>query len=153
MGEVHSIDEKTAVDVDSPAIVITMTQAVGTDRNMQLQFAVPLGMTPMKLNAYIDKVTSVIDRQNDMGLLRKAKAILAGAEDHLKTNSENQANYLLKCEAEWYQSNRKGPFKMNGAQEAQMRNFKETEITTKEKLIPKYKADIAELEQKINAGV
>jgi len=152
MGDVTNIDEHREVDVDAPAIVITMTQLVGNDRNMQLQFAVPLGMTPAKLNAYIDKVTSVIDRQNNIGVLAKAKLYLAAAEKELLTNTQNQANYLLKCEKDWYSSNRKGPFALNGAQQAQLNNFKETETKHKTEIIPKLRADIAELEAKIAEG-
>ena len=152
MGDVHSIDEAMQVDVDAPAIVITMTQSVGPDRNMQLQFAVPLGMTPMKLNSYIDKVTSVIDRQNDIGVLKKAKLYLEQAERDLKTNTENQANYLLDAEAKWYASGRKGAFALNGTQQAQLRNFKETEVKAKTEIIPKLRENIAELERKIAEG-
>jgi hypothetical protein len=143
-----ALDERVA-----PAVVVSVQAKVGTDRNMNMQFAVPLDMTVKDLNAYMDKITSVMERQNDKGLLEYSKALLAGAEKQLLENIEQRAHFESKCRLDFAISGRRGEFKPTDSQRAQFNNWDTSASNLRDNILPKYKKDIEELERKINEGV
>lgn len=145
--------EQIAEDAAAPAVVVRVGAQVGQNRSVDMQFAVPLDMTVKDLNAYMDKITSVMDRQNNKGLLEVARASLEAAKKQLMTNLEQRATYESKCRVDFITSNRKGDFKATESQRAQLGNFDSTTRNLKENIIPKFEKDIEELERKINEGV
>lgn len=136
-----------------PGVIFRVSQQVGQNRQMEMQFAIPLDMTPKDLNRYIDKCTAVLERQNEIGILNVTKATLAQAKAQLQANREQRANYESKCRLEWVVSNRKGDFRPTESQKAQLTNWDTTTANLMENLIPKYEKDISELERRINEGV
>jgi exonuclease VII large subunit len=145
--------EQITEDQAAPAVVVRVAAQVGQNRSVDMQFAVPLDMTLQDVNAYMDKITSVMDRQNNKGLLEVAKASLEAAKKQLMTNLEQRTNYYNKCEDDFTLSNRKGTFRATESQRAQLGNFDSTTRNLKENIIPKFEKDIEELERKINEGV
>ena len=144
--------EQIAEDA-APAVVVRVAAQVGQNRSVDMQFGVPLDMTVKDLNAYMDKITSVMDRQNNKGLLEVAKASLEAAKKQLQTNQEQRSSYEAKCRNDFNLSNRRGDFKATESQRAQFGNFDGTTRNLKENIIPKFERDIEELERKINEGV
>lgn len=145
--------EQMIEDQAAPAVVVRVAAQVGQNRSVDMQFAVPLDMTVRDLNQYMDKITSVMDRQNNKGLLEVARASLAAAHKQLATNEEQRAQFESKCRLDFVVSNRRGDFKATAAQQAQFGNFDVTSDNLRKNVIPKFEKDIAELEQKINEGV
>lgn len=144
--------EQIAEDA-TPAVVVRVAAQVGQNRSVEMQFGVPLDMNLPDLNAYMDKITSVMDRQNNKGLLEVAKASLAAAKKQLLTNAEQRGHLESKYQFEWSVSSRRGDFKPSTAQAAQLNNFDTTSANLRENVIPKFERDIEELERKINEGV
>jgi hypothetical protein len=144
--------EQISEDMAAPAVVVRVAAQVGQNRSVDMQFAVPLEMTVKDLNAYMDKVTSVMDRQNNKGLLEVARASLEAAKKQLATNSEQRGAYEAKCRDDFNLSNRRGDFKVTESQRAQLGNFDGTTRNLKENIIPKFERDIEELERKIAEG-
>ena len=142
-----------SLDDAAPAVVVRVAAQVGQNRSVEMQFGVPLDMTVADLNKYMDKITSVMDRQNNKGLLEVAKASLEAANKQLMTNMEQRSAYELRCQTEFSLSNRRGDFKPTESQRAQLGNFTSTTRNLKETIIPKFERDIEELERKINEGV
>lgn len=136
-----------------PGIVVSVNSQVGHSRSVSIQFACPLDMTPKDLNRYIDKVTAVMDRQNNIGLLAVARANLEAAKKEIIKSREHRANFESKARQDWVISGRKGDFRPTASQQAQLNNFDTTEKNSRENLIPKFEKDIAELEQLINEGI
>jgi hypothetical protein len=120
---------------------------------MEMQFACPLDMTPRDLNLYIDKVTSVIERQNNIGILLVTRATLAQAKAQLQANREQRANFESQCRLEFSVSGRRGDWRPTTSQQAQLGNWDNTSKNLIENLIPKYEADVADLKRKIDEGV
>ena len=145
--------EQIAEDGAAPAVVVRVAAQVGQNRSVDMQFAVPLDMTVPDLNAYMDKITSVMDRQNNKGLLEVTKLSLEAAKKQLATNGEQRGNFDAKCRTDFVLGNRKGDFKPTEAQRAQYANFDTTSANLRENIIPKFERDIEELERKINEGV
>lgn len=136
-----------------PGIILRISAQVGHSRSMEVQFACPLDMTPKDLNRYIDKVTAVLNRQNDIGLLAVARANLSHARKEVLTNQENRANYESKCRLEYSVSGRRGDFRATESQNAQLRNWDTNIQNLRENLIPKFEKEISDLERQIDEGV
>ena len=146
-------EQNGKTDMGVPAIVINLTSQVGSNHTMSMQFGAPLDMTTKDLNAYIDKARSVMERQNNISLLEKAKMVLEDAEKQLITNREQRANAEFGYVKQWHDTQRKGDFKPTESQRAQLGNWDKTIKNLHEELIPKFKFQIDELEKKISAGV
>jgi hypothetical protein len=144
--------EQIAEDA-APAVVVRVTAQVGQNRTVDMQFGVPLNMTLPDLNAYMDKITSVMDRQNDKGMLEVAKATLEASKKQLAVNQEQRAHFEAKCRNDFHVSNRRGDYKPTESQRTQLNNFDVTSINLRDNIIPKFTRDIEELERKINEGV
>jgi hypothetical protein len=145
--------EQIAAEQAAPAVVVRVSAQVGQNRSMEMQYAVPLSMTVADLNTYMDKITSIMDRQNNKGLLEVARASLEAAKKQLATNQEQRGQFEAKCRNDFNLSNRRGDFKATESQRAQFGNFDVTSNNLRENVIPKFEKDIAELERKINEGV
>ena len=139
-------------DKAAPAFVFRIGSQTGQNKTMEVSFGVPSDMTPQDLNGYVDKVMGVIDRQNDKGLLEVARLNLEGAEKQLMTNEEQKANALAGYHLEWAASQRRGDFKTNGQQSAQLSNWDKNSKHLREEIIPKFRKAITELENKINGA-
>lgn len=141
------------VDVKDLAIGIQVSAQVGPNRTITMTLGAPLSMSPADLNAYVDKIMGVADRQNDKGILETVRATLAKAEKDIITNQEQRGSLHNKFELEWAKGNRRGDFKPTDSQQAQLNNYSQTIVNLKENVIPKLQSQIAELEAKIAAGV
>jgi hypothetical protein len=151
--EVAKTNGHTAVSEAVPGIILRISAQVGHSRSMEVQFACPLDMTPKDLNQYIDKVTAVLNRQNDIGLLAVARANLVHAKKEITTNQEHRAEFESRCRLDWNVSGRRGEFKPTESQRAQLKNWDTNIQNYRENLIPKFEKEIAELERQINEGV
>lgn len=145
--------EQMVEDHAAPAVVVRVAAQVGQNRSVDMQFAVPLDMTVKDLNAYMDKITSIMDRQNNKGLLEVARASLEAAKKQLATNEEQRSHYEQTCQNDFALSNRRGEFKATTSQQAQIGNFTTTSRNLRENIIPKFERDISDLVGKITLGV
>ena len=136
-------------DTAAPAFVIRVAAQVGRDRTIEMTFGAPMDMTAKDLHGYTDKVMSVIERQNNKGLLRECELALEGHTKNLTTNLEQKATLESKYRLDFEISGRKGEFKAAGNQKAQLDNFDSTSKNLREVVIPKLKRDIEELKRKI----
>ena len=137
-----------ALDVTAPAIVVRMTIPP-----MEVQFAVPLDMTLPELNRYVDKVTSIAERQRCRAQLETEKLNLETAMKNLAALVSNRSMYEVQAEQSWVDRGRKGAWKADGAQSAALRNYEKDEHRFRDEVIPHTKKIIEELEAKINKDV
>jgi hypothetical protein len=137
------------VDTKDLAIGININGQVGPNRTISLTLGVPMSMTLPDLNGFMDKCMSVIDRQNDKGILDQLRLGLEGAEKDLATNRLQRSHYEAKCANDWNITNRKGEFKPTESQRVQLTNFDTTAKELRENRIPKLKKEITDLEQKL----
>ena len=153
----HDILHDPKLNEETPrgpvAIVISISVGCGPNRQMQMQFGVPLDMTPKELNRYVDKAMGIADRQSLIGALDRAKLDLEGAKRQLITQREQKANYVNGQEANWYNSGRKGKFMPAASEQAQIANWDKSIRELQDNRIPKFEQEIAELERTIAAGV
>ena len=153
------MDAKTPVkllqDVEGKdlAIGIQLNAQVGPNRTMTMTLGVPLEVDLPQLNALVDKLMSVTERQNDKGILEQTKLTLDKAEKDIATNLEHRAAFAANSELEWIASGRQGPFKPSKSQSAQMGNWDQTIRNLKDNVVPKLRRDIEQLEARIAAGV
>lgn len=140
-------------DKSAPAFVIRTAAQVGRDRTIELTFGAPMDMTPRDLHAYTDKAMSIIERQNNKGLLREYELRLEAANDQLRTNIEQQAAAESKYRLDFDVGNRRGEWKPTGQQAAELRNFGKTQHDLRDVTIPKIKREIEDLKRKINEDV
>ena len=136
-------------DKSAPAFVVRAAAQVGRDRNIEITFGIPMDMTPADMHQYTDKVMSVIERQNNKGLLRECEMALEGHTKNLATNIEQKAQLESKYRLDFEVSGRRGEFKVAGAQKSQLDNFDNTSKNLREVVIPKLKRDIEDLKRKI----
>lgn len=136
------------VDGAAPAIQVKTARQVG-NQLMEMVFMAPLDMNLKDLNAYVDKVTSVMDRQGDKAALEAEQMALAAAEKNLVTNVTQLADAQSRAQTDWEITNRKGPFKATDSQKKQFENFERTSIHLRTAVIPKHKQNIEELKRKI----
>ena len=141
------------VDVSDLAIGIQVSAQVGPNRTISMTLGAPMAMDLPALNAYVDKIMAVADRQNDKGLLETMKATLAQAEKDILTNQEQHAALNGKFELDWTVSRRKGDFTPSASQAAQLNNYLATVRNLKDNVIPKLRKQVTDLESKIAAGV
>ena len=139
------------VDKTAPALFVKTAQQVGT-RMMEMSFAVPLDMTPADLNAYVDKVTSVMDRQGDKAALEQEVVALKNAEMQLRTNADQLANQQQRDATDWDISNKRGDFRPTESQRKQYENWQKNSIHLRETIIPRHRKNIEALEQRINGN-
>ena len=153
------MDAKTPVkllqDVEGKdlAIGIQLNAQVGPNRTMTMTLGVPLEVDLPQLNALVDKLMSVTERQNDKGILEQTRLTLASAEKDIQTNLQHKSSFAAKSELDWIASGRQGPFKPSKSQAAQMDNWDKTIGNLKDNVIPKLRRDIEQLEARIAAGV
>ena len=139
-------------DKSAPAFVVRTAAQVGRDRNIEITFGIPMDMTPADMHKYTDKVMSVIERQNNKGLLRECEMALEGHTKNLATNIEQKAQLESKYRLDheiMSSRGRRGEFKLTVAQESQLSNFDNTSKNLREVVIPKLKRDIEDLKRKI----
>ena len=141
------------VDVSELAIGISVNAQIGPNRTISMTLGAPMAMTLADLNAYVDKIMAVADRQNNIGILEQTKLALAAAEKNIHTNREQRATLEGKFMLDWTISKRKGDFVASSAQNAQLNNYDITIRNLKDEVIPKLRRDIMELEHKIAQGV
>lgn len=139
------------VDTTETAIVVRIASQAGP-RAIEMQFGVPLNMNLKQLNEYMDKATSIIDRQIAIGDLRKIQMDLEGAQKALATHLEQRANYESQANLDWEISGRKGGFKPSGSQQAQFANFDKTIHELRDNRIPHFKAEIERLKRETTLG-
>ena len=139
------------VDAKDLAIGIQINGQVGPNRTIMLTLGVPMTMSLPDLNGFMDKAMSVLDRQNDMGIIEALKVELERAEKDIATQRAHRASYIADCGAKWEHSNRKGEFQINGAQQAQVSNFDKSINEIADNRIPKLRKEIADLEKKLGA--
>lgn len=149
MSEGNGKDTDKADVNDDTAIVVRIAGQAGP-RAIEMSFGIPLKMDLIKLNKYMDKVTSVIDRQIAIGDLRRAIADLAGAEKALRTTVEQKAAFESVCAMKWDAEGRKGGWKPYGNQTNQLENWDKTIGELRDNRIPAFKAEIAKLEQAVS---
>lgn len=141
------------VNVDDLAIGIQVSAQVGPNRTISMTLGAPMAMTLGDLNAYVDKIMAVADRQNDKGILEQQKLALAAAEKNVLTNRDQKAALQGKFELDWAISKRKGDFAPSPSQAAQLNNYEATINNLKDNVIPKLRKEIGELEQRIAGGL
>lgn len=141
------------VDAKDLAIGIQISSQVGQNRSITMTLGVPMIMELSELNQFMDKCASVLDRQNDKGLLEVAKLNLEAARKNLVTNIQQRETYYAQQALDHEVRGRKGSFTPSESQRAQLRNFDSTTANLKETVIPKLMRDIEDLERKINEGV
>jgi hypothetical protein len=139
-------------DSAAPAFVFRVASQVGQNKNIELTFGIPMNMTPNDMNGYLDKVMSVIDRQNDKGILEQLKLTLEQAEKTVQTNMEQKAALELKFSRDFSIGGRRGEFKPTSGQQAQLNNFDTTAKELRENRIPQLRKMVSELERKINGA-
>jgi hypothetical protein len=103
----------TGVDAKDLAIGIQINGQVGPNRTIALTLGVPMSMSLPDLNGFMDKCMSVIERQNNMGIIEALKLSLEGAEKDLATHRHHrgdfgqshsqaaQGNRRYRAKAEW----------------------------------------------------
>jgi len=147
------MDAKTpllsGVDAKDLAIGIQVQSQVGPNRHITMTLGVPMSMSLPDLNGFMDKIVSVLDRQNDKGLFEQLKLGLEGAMRDLATNRAHRADYEMKCRNAWEVSNKRGEFKPFGNEKANLENFDKTAKELLEIRIPKLEKEIAEFERKL----
>jgi len=142
----------TAVDTGDLAIGIQINAQVGANRTITMTSGIPIAVTPADLNAYMDKMVAVIDRQNDKGILEQCKLALLAAEKDLITQTEQRAGFESRAEMDFRIANRKGDYRPTESQQKQLANYDQSIRALREDRIPKFKKDIADLEARIAAG-
>jgi hypothetical protein len=147
------MDAKTSlmqgIDAKDLAIGINIEGQVGPNRIVKMTLGVPMTMTLPDLNAFMDKAMSVLDRQNNMGIIEALKLELEKTEKDLAANQLNRADYEAKCMTDWEISNRKGEFRATESQRANLGNFDKTAKELRENRIPRIRKEIAALERKL----
>jgi len=136
------------VDGAAPAIQCRFARQVG-NQAMEMTFMAPLDMKLGDLNAYVDKVTSVMDRQGDKAALDAEEAALDAAEKNLRTNIDQLANAKSAAATDWEISQKRGPVTYTSSQIKQFENFERTSVHLKDVVIPKHRQNIEELKRKI----
>jgi hypothetical protein len=137
------------VDGSAPAIFVRFSAQVGPNSQMELSFGIPLDMTPRDLNAYVDKVASVTDRQHKKGLLAQARLELDNNKKQLLNNTQNRANYEAKQATEWAVRGKRGNWDPSGQERAQIATFQTNDKALREDRIPLLEKQIVELEAEI----
>jgi hypothetical protein len=140
------------VDTKDLAIGIQINGQVGPNRTIVLTLGVPMAMTLPDLNGFMDKCMSVIDRQNDMGILQQLQLQLEGAEKDLATQRSHRADYFADCARKWEESSRKGEFQTTQAQKAQLDNFDRSANEIAQNRIPKLRKEIAEFQRRLDGS-
>lgn len=140
----------TGIDAKDLAIGINIEGQVGPNRIIKLTLGVPMTMTLPDLNGFMDKCMSVIDRQNNMGIIDQLKLSLEGAKKDLATNRLNRADYEAKCAADWERRYKgRGEFRLTESQLTQVNNFDTTATELRENRIPRLEKELADLERKL----
>jgi len=148
MTEENNGELKTVNGADL-AIGIQFSAVVGANRQITLTAGVPITLSPMQINEYVDKMAYVMDRQNWKGELEKLKATLEITEKELITNTQQLDASRARMVEDWERSKKRGPFCKTDAQEksdlTQVKNI----AHLRDDRIPLFKKQIAELEAKI----
>lgn len=142
------IVKEREIDGSAPAVVIKMAKQINQSL-MEMSFAIPLDMTPKDLNAYVDKVSGVMDRQSDKADLEAQEMALQAAERDLFTNLDQLSNQRARDETDWSIGQKRGDFRPTESQKKQYENWEKTSRGLREDRIPKFKANIEALKKKI----
>ena len=138
------------VDSTAPAIFVRFSAQVGPNSQMELSFGIPLDMTPRDLNAYVDKVASVTDRQHKKAMLAQAVLELENTKKQLLNNTQNRVNYEAKQATEFAVRGKRGEWEPNGQERAQIATFETNDKALRGERIPLLEKQIGELEAEIN---
>jgi hypothetical protein len=137
------------IDGKELAIGIQFSAQVGPNRQIVLTSGVPMDITPTQLNEYVDKMAYIMDRQNWKSELDLKRFELENREKERMTNREQLLDHHESAVAAWERSGKRGPFRMNDAQQKHDANLNNSFTHLDNVVIPKLKAQIKELEAKI----
>ena len=106
---------------------IRLACAVGQNRSLEFGLGVPLHWSEERINAQVDKIIKVVERQSAKGDLLSIKGTLQTMEHGLETTRQQMANHETTARAAWYDAKKHGDFKLTGQAATQMQNFQNTE--------------------------
>lgn len=106
---------------------IRLACAVGQNRSLEFGLGVPLHWSEERINAQVDKIIKVVERQSAKGDLLSIKGTLQTMEHQLETTRQQIANHEANARAAWYDAKKHGDFKLTGQAATQMQNFQNTE--------------------------
>lgn len=115
------------------------------NRSLAFRTACLHSASDAELRSLLKRMTDASDYIGGMYELRALRRLVEQLERELRTQLEQKDNYRAQAEAEWYSRDRRGPFAMTEAQQAQSRNFDMTAERIRQD-IEKRKKEIAELE-------
>jgi len=108
---------------------IRLACAVGQNRSLEFGLGVPLHWSEDRINAQVDKIIKVVERQAAKGDLLSIKGTLQTLEHQLETNRQQMRNHEANARNAWVDSKKHGDFKLTGQAATQMQNFENTERT------------------------
>jgi hypothetical protein len=106
---------------------IRLACAVGQNRSLEFGLGVPLHWSEDRINAQVDKIIKVVERQAAKGDMLSIKGTLQTMEHQLETTRQQMANHEANARNAWAASSKHGDFKLTGQAATQMQNFQNTE--------------------------
>lgn len=107
---------------------IRLACAVGQNRSLEFGLGVPLHWSEERINAQVDKIIKVVERQAAKGDLLSITGTLQTLEQQLETTRQQMVNHETNARNSWTDSRKHGDFKLTGQAATQMQNFKNTEL-------------------------
>lgn len=130
------------------AVAITITSSISANRQIVMQTYMPRDATAAEFNGIVDKLTKVVNRQEDLVALPEMQKNLAFHEKTLKQLREDMGGIERKAETLWKMANKRGPVKLTAPEEAQ-KTTAETNVKRYEEEIGKITAAIKDAERRI----
>lgn len=140
------IEVKPPVPGDTLAVAFTMSVDFGGGRSMVVQTYMPQDATKKDMNALVDKLAAVVDRQGAKYSLVELNANLKVHEDTLKQMETDYTEMPARAQMAWAKSGKRGEYR-EGPQEAAAKGTVETNIRRYRQEVTKIKAQIAEQER------
>jgi hypothetical protein len=138
--------DKTVVKGEDLAFGIQFTMSFPENRQLTFTTAYPQNCEDGEMKKLLRRMSEAADYLDSVYRVRALKKHLERQEFELATCRQQAANQLVKFKTEWEVSNRKGPFKLSGAQKGTVGNLESTEKRYVED-IKKLREEIADLEK------
>lgn len=127
---------------------LTIVSQVSKERTIQFSTAIPRDASRAEINEWVDKFSSVCERQEHRFLLNDIERSVLMDEDQLKLAQEELPAIETRAEAAWISSGKKGKFHLNENEKARQMMLANNAHKLKEDIAKKQIA-IRELRDKI----
>ena len=118
---------EVTVTEDLGLLALRLACAIGQNRQVEFGVTIPLIWPEEKINAQVDKLIKVVERQAAKGDLLSIKGTLQTMEHQLETTRQQMVNHEKNARDAWATGGKHGEFKLTGQAATQMQNFQNTE--------------------------